>query len=83
MQVCASILGADVSLRVNRKTKIRPIHLFFNDKFMLKEIVPFSYRHDFVVPDFDTTEKRQMWCGGKLEEIVFHSPIFSVYFTLA
>ena len=83
MQVCPSILGADVTFRINRNAKIRPIYLFFNDKLMPKEILSFGFRHDLIAPDFDTTEKRQMWRGGELEEVVFHSPIFSAYFALA
>lgn len=72
-----------LTFRVNRNAKIRPIHLFFSDKFMPKEMLSFGFRHDLIAPDFDTTEKRQMWCGGELEEIGFHSRIFSVYFASA
>jgi hypothetical protein len=37
--------------------KICPIHLFFNYKLMPKELIPFGFRHDFIIPDFGATQK--------------------------
>jgi hypothetical protein len=58
MQVRSSILGTDLSFSVKTNTKIRSINLFFNDQFMLKEIIPLAFRHDFIVPDLDSVKKR-------------------------
>ena len=75
MQVRPSILSADISLCVKRNPKIRPINLFFNDKFMPKEFIPLGFGHDLISPDFDIAKERQMGSGGELVKLVFHSPL--------
>ena len=74
MQVRASILGADISLGVKRNTKIRPVHLFFNDKFMPKEIIPLG--SDMTLSPLTSTLPRSARCGveGNLKKSSFTRP---------
>lgn len=71
-----SVLGSNGSFRIKGDSQICAIHLFFDNKLMLQDIMVFRFRKYIVIPDIGTRQRCQMRVEGNLKKLSFTTRIF-------